>query len=63
MCIVCVDQLNTLLPLLYGFSFKLMVIAVAYKGQGLPGSVALDFVLSLRDIVCTSSRRKDVGGL
>ncbi len=36
---------------------------VACKGQGLSGSSALDCALRLRDMACTSSRRKDVGGL
>ncbi len=36
---------------------------LAYKGLDLPGSCALGFALRLRDIVCTGSRRKDVGGL
>ncbi len=36
---------------------------VANKGQGLPGSGAFDFALRLQDMACTSSRRKDVGGL
>ncbi len=36
---------------------------VAYKGQGLPSSSALDFVLRLRDVGCTSNRPKDVRGL
>ncbi len=36
---------------------------VAYKGQGLPGIRALNFTLQLRDLACTSSRWKDVGGL
>ncbi len=31
------------------------------QGQTVPGSCALSFALRLRDIVCTGSRRKDVG--
>ncbi len=36
---------------------------VAYKGQGLPGSSALNFTRRLRDMTCTSSGRRDVGSL
>ncbi len=36
---------------------------VAYKGRGLLGSSVLNFTLRLRDVACTNSRRKDVGGL
>ncbi len=35
---------------------------VAYKGWGLPDSSALDFALRLRNMVCTTRWRKDVGG-
>ncbi len=38
-------------------------ISLCTKGQGLPGSSALNFTLRLRDMACTSSRRKDAGGL
>ncbi len=40
-----------------------VVYIAVYKGQGLPGSSALDFALRLRDMACTNSRRKDIGGL
>ncbi len=36
---------------------------VAHKGQDLSGSCALNVNLQLRNLACTSIRRKDVGGL
>ncbi len=38
-------------------------VQVGAKGQRLSGRSALNFALRLRDMACTSSRRKDVGGI
>ncbi len=48
---------NTILSLVVALNI------VAYIRQGLPGSSALNFNLRLQDMACTSSQRKDVGGL
>ncbi len=52
-----IDDLRAVVP------ETVKVALFADKGQGLSGSSPLSFALRLRDMACTSSRRRDVGGL